>query len=67
MGVYFAPMGNANATPVPVGLGTKGVLTMVPMGSYEPDGGFIPPNEIWVIGTASDVLTCYVSTPPASK
>lgn len=61
MGIYFAPIGNNNTTPTPVGIGTAGVYTMVPNGSYEPDGGFIPQNEVWVIGTASDVLTASIS------
>lgn len=61
MGIYFAPLGNNNVAPVPTGIGSAGVYTMVPTGQYEPDGGFIPPNEIWVIGTASDHLTAHVS------
>lgn len=61
MGVYFPPLGNAGVTPTPTGIGSKGVFTLVPTGSYEPAGGFIPPNEIWVIGTASDNLVAMVS------
>lgn len=64
MGVYFAPAGNNNTAPAPTGIGSKGVHTLVPTGSYEPDGGFIPFNEIWVIGTASDNLTAFVSKAP---
>lgn len=63
MGIYFAPIGNNGATPAPTGIGSAGVYTIVPTGSFEPDGGWVPANEVWVIGTASDKLTCSVSKP----
>lgn len=64
MGIHFAPMGNNNTAPTPTGIGSKGVYTLLANGSYEPDGGFIESNEIWVIGTASDNLTAHVSQAP---
>ena len=66
MGIYWAPIGNAGTPPVPTGIGSAGVDTLVPTGSYEPDAGWIDSNELWVIGTASDVLTCKASPPLGS-
>lgn len=68
IGIYFAPPGNNGATPTPVGIGSKGVFTLGPAaaangqgGTYEPDGPFIEVNELWAIGTASDILICAAS------
>lgn len=62
MGICFAPIGNNGVTPTfTTTLGSPGVYTIVAQGSYEPDGGFIPMNEVWVFGTASDVLVASIS------
>lgn len=62
MGVCFPPLGNNGATPsFTATLGSAGVYTIVPTGSYEPSGGQIPQNECWVFGTASDVLVASIS------
>lgn len=58
MGVYFAPIGNANTPPVPTGIGSEGVSTMVPGGTFAPPP--VPTNEVWVIGTLTDVVTGFV-------
>lgn len=62
MGVCFPPLGNNGATPTfTATIGSAGVYTIVPTGSYEPTGGQIPSNEVWVFGTASDVLVASVT------
>lgn len=65
MGLYWAPLGNNKTVPTPTGIGSKGVFTLVPTGSFEPAGGFIPTNELWVIGTASDNFTCMSTKAPS--
>lgn len=64
----FAPLGSTTAPTLTAG--AAGVYTLAAGsaggkagGAYEPDGGFIPTNAIWALGTASDVLVCYVSQP----
>lgn len=70
IGLAFAPLsaystvdGTLLTTPsVTASIGAAGTLTIVPGGSYEPDGGFIPMNAIFVIGTASQIVTAYQSS-----
>lgn len=54
VGIYFAPPGNNNVTPVPAGIGSAGVYTMVPTGTYAPPP--IPTGEVWAIGTVADIV-----------
>jgi hypothetical protein len=63
MGIYRAPPGNAGVTPVPSGIGSAGVNTLLPSGSGTAKGGWIESNELWVIGTAGEALTVYLSPP----
>lgn len=53
IGIAFAPLGGT-ATAA---LGVAGTYTIVPNGSYEPDGGFVPSNAIYIIGTAGQPVT----------
>lgn len=54
-----------NLVPAPTAtasIAAAGSYTIVPGGSYEPDGGFIPTNAIFVIGTASQVVSAFESS-----
>ena len=53
VGIAFAALGStATAT-----IGSAGTYTLVAGAFYEPDGGFIPSNAIYVIGTAAQPVT----------
>jgi hypothetical protein len=53
VGIAFAPLsGTATAA-----IGSAGTYTLVPGRAYEPDGGFVPSNAIYVIGTAGQPIT----------
>lgn len=65
--IYFAPLGNNGVAPT-ITAGAAGVYCLGAAsaagkqgGSFEPDGGYIPTNEIWASGTNSDVLVCSAS------
>lgn len=69
MGVFFAPLGGIGGVPntapsISATTGTSGVYTLVSNGSYEPDGGFVPNNEVWAFGTSTQVLTASISQKP---
>ena len=54
IGVAFAPIGGT-ATAA---LGTGGTYTLLPNGSLTAgDGGFVPVNAVYVIGTAGQAVT----------
>jgi hypothetical protein len=54
IGVAFAPIGGTAAAA----LGAGGTYTIVPNGSLTAgDGGFIPTNAIYIIGTAGQPVT----------
>ncbi len=58
IGIAFGPLtedGSDGAATAAIGSG--GTYTIAPNGSYEPDGGFIPCNAIWVIGTAGQAVS----------
>jgi hypothetical protein len=66
--IYFAPAGNNGTTPT-ITAGAAGVYTLAKAagagqqgGSYEPDGGFVPTNEIWAKGTNGDILVVSATT-----
>lgn len=46
---------------VTAAIGSAGTYTLLPAGSYEPDGGFIPTGAIYVIGTASQSVAAFES------
>jgi hypothetical protein len=54
IGIAFAPLGDGVATAA---IGSAGTYTLVPGRAYEPDGGFVPSNAIYVIGTAGQPVT----------
>jgi hypothetical protein len=54
VGVAFAPIGGTATASI----GTGGTYTLVPNGSLTAgDGGFIPTNAVYVIGTIGQPLT----------
>ena len=61
--IAFAPLvegaGNGTATAA---LNTAGSYTIVPTGSYEPDGGFMPMGAIYVIGTTGQPVSAFESS-----
>lgn len=61
MGFIVMPYSNNNATPAATGIGSQDVFTLLPNGSYEPDGGWIDGGEFWIMGTATDVFSCKTS------
>lgn len=68
--IYFAPAGNAGVAPT-ITAGAANVYCLAAAssagkqgGSYEPDGGFIPTNEIWAQGTNTDILVVSASAVP---
>lgn len=60
IGVRFVPLGGTR-TDYPAAIAGIGTFTIVPGGSYEPDGGWIPQNAIEVIGTAAQPVACSYS------
>ena len=54
IGIAFAPLGGTATAAI----GSAGTYTLVPGRAYEPDGGFVPSNAIYVIGTAGQPVTC---------
>ena len=54
IGIAFAPLGSTATAAI----GSAGTYTIVPNGSYVGgDGGFIPTNAVYVIGTAGQPVT----------
>lgn len=54
IGVAFAPIGSAATAAI----GSAGTFTLIPNGSLTAgDGGFVPTNAIYVIGTAGQPVT----------
>lgn len=71
--IYFPTLGNGNVAPSSINAGAAGVFTLAAAasagkmgGSYEPDGGWVPTNELWCNGTGSDVLVCYTTGSPTN-
>ena len=60
MGFVITGMNNGNVAPTGA-IGGAGIFTMATGVSYEADGGWMPGGEIWIIGTANDVMTCLLS------
>ena len=57
IGIAFAaPQATATAA-----IGSSGTFTLAPGVSFEPDGGVIPLNAVYVIGTAGQPVTCVYS------
>ena len=54
IGIAFAPLGGTATAAI----GSAGTYTLVPGRAYEPDGGFVPSNAIYVIGTLGQPVTC---------
>ena len=55
IGIAFAPIGS---TATAAAIGSSGTYTLVPNGSLTAgDGGFVPVNAIYVIGTAGQPVT----------
>ena len=64
--IYFAEAGST-ATPT-MSAGAAGIFCLAAAatagsqgGSFEPQGGFIPPNAIWAQGTNNDILAVLLS------
>lgn len=64
--IYFAEAGDTS-TPT-MSAGAAGIFTLAAAasagkqgGSYEPSGGFIPPNALWAQGTNTDILAVLIS------
>jgi hypothetical protein len=54
IGIAFAPIGSTATAAI----GSSGTYTLVPNGSLTAgDGGFVPVNAIYVIGTAGQPVT----------
>lgn len=65
LGFALQPYSATNVAPTAVGIGSAGVWTLLPFGSYEPDGGWIDGGALWVIGTIGAAFTCQVSVAPS--
>lgn len=61
MGLFISAYSAGSSTPVPTGIGSAGVIVLLPYGSYQPSGGWIFGGAVWVIGTSGDAMTCYFS------
>jgi hypothetical protein len=53
IGIAFAPLGGTATAAI----GSAGTYTLIPGRAYEPDGGFVPSNAIYIIGTAGQPVT----------
>lgn len=60
MGIWFAPVNNNGVAPS-LTIAQAGVFPLPAAWYYEPDGGFLYYTEVWVIGTATDPITCTAS------
>jgi len=58
IGIYIADPRDAAAPSELLGIGSEGVDTMVPGGTYSPPP--VPTGAIWAKGTLADVLTARV-------
>lgn len=59
IGIRLAPPGSTATAAT----GSSGTITLVPTGSYEPGGGAIPLNAIYIIGTAGQPVTALQTAP----